>query len=312
MILIVGATLVALNRDWLYDFYRGQMYQPSSEMTQIRTSLQLTERGLFLFNASQPELNESEDFNNHCRENGTETAILGCFTNGRIYVYNITDARLSGIRELTTAHELLHAVFSRMDDVQKNELRPYLEQTYEDNKTILEEDLNIYDESEKFEELYVRVGTEVANLPEELEKHYAEIFKDQDAVVAYYDKYINVFRELQAEIDGLKAELEVMGERINQKSVEYEDRVRQLNADITSFNSCAEVVGCFNSETEFENQRNALIKEQTDLEALYTEVSAEVEAYNIKVEIYNSDITKGEQLNMIINSSVKPQEIKEE
>ena len=65
IILLGAATFVALNRQWVYDFIRAKSYQPSSEMTKIRTSLDLTGRGEFLFNASQPELNTREEFNNY-------------------------------------------------------------------------------------------------------------------------------------------------------------------------------------------------------------------------------------------------------
>lgn len=301
---------MVLNRQWLYDFYRGQTYQPSSEMLKIRESLDLTERGEFLFNAAQPELKASEEFNAHCRAGDTEIAILGCYAEGNIYVYNITEAELNGVRELTTAHELLHVVFTRMTDEEKAALRPALEQVYQDNKVILEEDLNTYAAGEQFEELYVRAGTEVAALPEVLEKHYAEVFGDQDRVVAFYDSYNGVFRALKAELDELSAEMEVLNVEIEQKTNEYKSRSEQLNASVVSFNSCAAVAGCFATEEDFYNQRAVLVAEQEALEGLYGELNRLIDAYNVKVEAYNADVLRSEKLNTMINSNAKPQEIK--
>jgi len=309
LVLVAVVVAIVLNREWIYDYYRGMTYQPTSEMSRIRGALTLTDRGEFLFNASQPVLSGSDEFNAHCRGDGVEIAVLGCYTEGNIYVYNITDAELDGVRELTAAHELLHAVFARMGEEKKAELKPVLEQVYKQNLDILEEDIGTYTTTEQFEELYVRAGTEVANLPPTLEKHYAEIFKNQDAVVAYYDKYNGVFRTLQAEMDALTEEMEAMNTEIAQKTNEYERRVRQLDADIVSFNSCAEVAGCFGSEEEFQVQRAELVAEQTALEGLYDEISGLINTYNAKVEVYNADVMHGKKLNNVINSAAKPQEI---
>ena len=308
-VLIASVAMVILNREWIYDHYRGMTYQPSSEMAKIRDSLGLASQGEFLFNASQPALEEKEDFNNFCQAQMTETAILGCYTAGNIYVYNIVDEELNGIRELTTAHELLHAVWARMDESEREALKPALQQTLEANKDLLEEEMAVYDATERQEELYVRAGTEIKKLPEVLEKHFAEIFTNQDRIVDYYNSYIAVFKGLEAEMDNLKNEMTSIETDLNAKMNDYETRMAQLNARIESFNACANAVGCFESEAEFYGERAILTAEQQSLGALYTEIGNLVNAYNTKVEQYNADVVRGETLNQKINSTAKPQEI---
>ena len=302
-IILIAVVAIILNRQWLYDFWRGKTYVASPEMAKIRTSLNLTGQGEFIFDASQPELNTSDDFNAHCRREDDEKAILGCYTENNIYIYNIAEAELDGIRELTTAHELLHAVFYRMGDGEKEQLRPYLDQVYNNNTQILSEDLNNYDESERFEELYVRAGTEVKDLPSELESHYERIFTSQDQIVDFYNKYIVVFKKLEVELVALEEEMAQLTETIEQKTTEYERRADQLNASIISFNSCADVAGCFKTEDEFNARRGTLIAEQNALEGLYNELNTLIDTYNSKVEVYNADVLRGEKLNTIINSS---------
>lgn len=309
LVLVLALIFLALNRQWVYDFARGMIYNPTPEMAKIHDSLSLTSRGDFLFRATWPKLSDREEFNSNCRVDGEEIAILGCYTGGNIFIFDITDDRLGGIRELTTAHELLHANFARMSNVEKDNLRQSLEKVYQDNIEILEDDLNTYDSEERFEELYVRAGTEVKSLPQELEKHYAEIFEDQDNVVAYYDKYISVFRAIEAELDTLQNEMQTISGDIDNKTAEYENRVESLNAEIASFNNCAETAGCFTSQWEFNTRRNALIAEQNALEALYQEIDDLIEEYNIRVEKYNEDVLESEKLNSIINSNEKTQEI---
>lgn len=294
----------------IQDFIQGSTYQPSAEMAQIRSRLQLTERGEFLFNSARPELSEAEQFNARCREGESEIAVLGCYAAGNIYVYNITDERLNGIRELTSAHELLHVVWTRMSDEEKQTLSSVLNQVLEANQETLAGELDTYAPGEKQEELYVRTGTEIANLPSTLEQHYAQFFRDQDAIVAYYDAYISVFRLLSAEMEELKAEMERINTEISSKTSEYERRSEQLNADIISFNSCARVAGCFSTEEEFAVRRTSLVSEQESLERMYNEIGTLIDTYNAKVAIYNADVLESEKLNTIINSAAKPQEVK--
>ncbi len=308
-VLVVGGAVVAANRDWIYDYYRGVTYQPSAEMERIRGELNLTDKGVFLFNASQPVLSEREEFNANCRDGVTETAVLGCYDGESIYVYNIDSEELDGIRELTTAHELLHVAWARMDDGARQVLETALNEVLVEHQTALGEELDIYDDNEKKEELYVRAGTEIADLPEALERHYAEIFREQDKVVAYYDKYIGVFNRLQAELDALALELESISNEVEQKTSQYELLAGQLNADIVSFNSCADVAGCFQTEEDFNGQRAELVARQESLEALYNEINGLIETYNAKVEIYNADVLHSEHLNTLINSNIKPENI---
>lgn len=307
-VLVIAVTLI-LNRDKVYDYYRGITYKPSVEMAEIRDSLKLTTEGEFVFNASQPELSERDEFNANCRPDDAETAILGCYVMENIYVYNIEDEQLKGIKELTAAHELLHAVFARMNDNEKDALKSDLNKVLKENGEILQEDLSIYPAEERFEELYVRAGTEVKKLPDNLEKHYAKVFKDQDRVVNFYDSYIAVFRRLKAELKALEGELGELNNRIDSMTLEYETRANQYSADVDQFNACADTAGCFSSQWEFDTRRNVLVNEQVALDNMYDEISGLIDEYNSKVEVYNNDVIETNRLNDKMNSNIKPKEI---
>lgn len=311
IIVVIGA-LVFVNRGWIEDWWKGMGYEPSAEMAEIRDKLNLTERGEFLFNASQPVLNDNDEFNEYCRTDlDMEMAVLGCYTGGNIYVYNITEADLAGIRELTTAHELLHAVWARMSEPERRELVPSLTRAFESNQEMLGEEIDTYNIDQKQEELYVRAGTEVKDLSNDLEEHYAMIFEDQDLVVDYYNSYIGVFRRMKAEMDGLKAEMEEIQGKIDTLSADYENRLVQLNGRITSFNNCANTPGCFRSEVEFYAQRNELLRGQEELTSGYNEINRLVNEYNARVERYNEDVAYSNKLNNIVNSNAKPEEVEQ-
>lgn len=310
LLLIAVMMAIIFKREWIYDYYRGITYQPSAEMMRIREDLQLTGEGEFYFNASQPVLSGREEFNERCRSVAdTEVAVLGCYANGDIFIYNITDEELDGIRELTTAHELLHAVWARMDENEQERLQQELKQVLNENKSDLGEELNTYLSDERQEELYVRAGTEIKKLPDSLEKHYAKYFKDQDLVVGFYKKYIKVFKEIEAEMDKLKKETEELGATINAKIADYKNRLSNLQAEVAEFNNCAAKAGCFASEGVFYARRAVLIARQNELGTMVDEINGMVNTYNEKVKQYNQYVTRTEKLNDTINSYSKPEVI---
>lgn len=310
LVLVAIATIIVLNRAWIYDWFRGITYQPNTEMAGIRGKLNLTGRGEFLFNATQPELNEADAFNANCRQDESEVAVLGCYTAGNIYVYNITDAKLDGIRELTAAHELLHAVWARMGSTEKEDLKPILQQVYQNNLSVLKDDIETYTDDERVEEIFVRAGTEIKKLPDVLEEYYTEIFDDQDAIVDFYESYIAVFREIKMKMEGLASEIEVLRDSINVKMTEYENKVNQLEVDITRFNNCAETAGCFATEAEFYVQRNTLVARENELNLLNDEINNMIDNYNLKVDEYNADALESRKLQNMINSKADIEEIK--
>ena len=308
LVLALGVMAICLNLNVISDFLVGMGYRPTSEMAEIRESLGLTGTGARIFNASLPVLQEKQEFNQNCREVENASAILGCYRDGKIFVYNIVDEELPRIRELTAAHELLHAVYHRMSNEEKTKWRNELIRVYRDNQEVLGDEIELYDDNEKQEELYVRAGTEVLDLPAELEKHYAEIFEDQDKIVGYYNSYIEVFREIEEKLDELYAKINALDDQIAAKTSEYEAGVGSLNAEIGEFNSCAATLNCFSSTYVFNSRRAGLVAKRDNLEALYNEINAMVTQYNQMVEEYNDYALHGQALNMAINSAEKTEE----
>ena len=149
----------------------------------------------------------------------------------------------------------------------------------------------------------MRAGTEVKTLPNELEKYYTEIFADRNRIVNFYDGYIVVFREIEERMQVLISEIEVLGAEINAAMAAYEAQASQLEADVVSFNSCAEVVGCFGSDSEFYLQRANLMTRQDELETLNVQINKMITEHNSKVEEYNANVTESRKLQNIINSN---------
>lgn len=306
LILMAFVAFFAINFATIKDIIIGLSYHPSSEIVEIRDSLGLTSKGMRIFNAVLPELKEKEEFNQICRDEESENAILGCYRGDKIYVYNILDDELKGIREATLAHELLHAVYHRMSVEDKREIRDALVAVYQQNQDVLGGELDIYADDKKEEELYVRIGTEIADLPEILERHYAEIFENQDAITGYYQGYIGVFREIERNLSELLKKAQDLEAEITVKTSKYEGDAAAINAEVAEFNSCAVSRNCFASVAAASARRNELLSKSEAVSLLYDELSGMIASYNELVREYNENLLHGQALNITINSASAP------
>lgn len=298
-------------RSDISDYLKAKSYVPSEEMSGIRSALNLTSKGARIFNASAPILDSRDDFNRDCNSSNPEIAVYGCYYLDTIYVYNIDSPELAGIRESTTAHELLHAVWARLSEAEKTELIPLLESVYAEHKTALDKTLETYDESERLDELYVRIGTQIKTLPPELEKHYAEIFSDQDKIVSFYDAYIAPFETYREKIATLGSEMEVMKTDIDRKTAEYESSSANFSTAVAEFNSCIAKNGCFTSRAASDARHAELVSTQDSLNALYDSLSSLIDSYNEKVDEYNSNILSLNTLQNLANSNGKTDSLEE-
>ena len=303
LLLMAFVAFVAINFGSIKDIIVGLSYHPSAEMVEVRDSLGLTSKGTRIFNATLPELKGKDEFNQICRDTENENAILGCYRGDRVYVYDILSDELIGVREATAAHELLHAVYHRMSADEKREIRDALISVYQKNQETLGEEIDIYEEDKKEEELYVRAGTEIADLPEVLERHFASIFENQDLIAEYYQGYIKVFREIEQKLEELLAKVQTLDANITAKTAQYGADVASLNADIAEFNNCAKTANCFTSTRVFNTRRAELVSRSESLSALYNEISGMVLEYNNLVTEYNENLLHGQALNMTINSA---------
>ena len=305
-ILLIGLVIagaVIMNRRWIVDWWRGLHYEATPEMAEIRDDLVLTDRGMFLFNALQPTLNEADEFNQNCHQNASETAVLGCYTGGVIRVYNIDNPDLEGIREVTTAHEMLHAVWARMSAAEQDEMTEMLNQVLKDNPNTIGKELETYEPDAKLEEVYVRAGTEVAKLPEELEKHFAEYFNDRGKIVKYYKSYISVFNKQKEQAEQLQAEIPELKKQINTDIKAYEAAANQLQDEIKEFNACASQAGCFQTNAAFLARRAELVAAQTELKEQNSQLNEAIADYNAKIDLYNQIVDDSRKLEEEINSN---------
>lgn len=306
-VLVVGATFLTIffYRD-IQDTVRALMYTPSAQVASVQERTGMTGAGARIFKATGPQIVDAEQFNSSCPRQEASNPIVGCYTpDDAIFVYDITNEELDGIKDVTAVHELLHAVWQRMSLAEREQIGAQLEEVYsKQSKDGLKERMEYYyrqQSGQEVNELHSVVGTEVADLPLALENHYKKYF-NRAAVLALYQGYSDHYKELSATSQRLKDEADALADRIESESTAYSRDARQVETEINQFNSRAENGG-FTSRGTFLSERralvvkvdalevrrttlNQLIEKHAALEVQYREIAQEIQALNKSIDSF--------------------------
>lgn len=307
---VLAALLLLANKQYVLDQLSVWQYKPDAEISALAARSGMNDTGKFYFYASHPAIDGAQEFNQECEHKESGTAILGCYNGRNIYIYNVTDAQLDGIKEVTAAHEMLHAAYARMSDGEKKSVDKLLEAEYNKlkNDKDFSERVAFYARTEPGErdnELHSVIGTEVANVSPALEAHYKKYFSDRSKVVALHDKYASVFTALQAKSDALSRQLTQLGDAIESGSAQYNADVTQLNADIETYNVKAKGGG-FSSQAEFHAEFTSLKNRTAELESRRQAINSEITQYNSLRQELASVSSRSQALNRSIDSSLAP------
>ncbi len=288
-------------------------FKPSQGVADISNEIQFTQKGRTLFMAAQPQLDDHTTFNKHCEKKSEQTVILGCYIGPqRIYIYNVTDPRLSGVRQVTAAHEMLHVAYDRLSYSEKKRVNKLVEAAVvevEKTESDLAARLKVYDKTEPGErdnELHSILGTEAAVLPAELEQYYKQYFTNRSIITTFADQYDKIFEDVKNQQDQLVAQLDSLAEEINTLTAEYNSGSEQLNKDIDTFNQRADTVGEFETQSEFNAARSELLVKRDALEAKRVAVNSKVDEYEAKRAELDAINVKVKDLNSKIDSSSVP------
>lgn len=288
-LLSAGVLLVLLYHQQLLDQWRVWQYQPSSDIQALAQRAALSDSGRFYFYLAHPQLETAEQFNQDCRRVEQASPILGCYDGAseRIHIYRVMHPELDGIKEVTAAHEMLHVAWSRFSQAQRQRLSDLLEAAYQRVKTDdLTERMAYYERAQpgsRANELHSILGTEAAELGEELEQHYRQFFTDRQAVVALHAGYTKRFTALAEEADRTASQLETRRRSIEQRMTEYRQAVAGFNREVAVFNQRAER-GDFVSQEAFLAVRSQLAARSQALVQQRQEIEAAIAEYNRQVD----------------------------
>ncbi len=276
-VLIIGVSFFTVSRTQdIIDWWRIRDYKPTLEIETLAQQARFNDLGKKLFYVHDPKLMDKTAFVSSC-DLGEETIVLGCYiSHAGIFVYNVEDDRLQGIEEVTAAHEMLHAAYDRLSQKEIDNLSVLLNAAYaelEDER--IRANVASYerrDPSIVLNELHSILGTEVRDLPKDLEEYYKKYFSDRLAVVSLAERYAEEFASREKQIEDFDIQLGDLNGEISRLQATLAEQAQQLDRDRKSITSLQEDAALYNNA---------------------------VSVYNRAVRTYNGDI---EQLKTLINT----------
>lgn len=266
---VLGMSLVAVplvglwQRQSIFDWAQLRDYTPPAAIASLAEADSMNEKAKRIFYVNHPKLtSDTTSFRQACSIS-EQTIILGCYHPGQrgIFVYDVQDERLSGIEEVTSAHEMLHAAYDRLSSKDRNDVDKMLNDFYKNDlkDQRVQGTIEAYKKTEPNDivnEMHSIFGTEITNLPSALENYYNRYFINRAAVVAFSQNYESEFtsrsaraQQYEAQLNGLKqkiegeeASLRAQSERINTEqarldSLRNSGQVDQYNAGVAAYNA---------------------------------------------------------------------------
>lgn len=309
-LLLASGFFVLANRQYIVDSVSFWQYEPPQAIVEIVANTSMTDDARFIFYAMHPSIDGSRTFNAKCDRKEQTTAVLGCYTGNKIYIYDVNDERLKGIKEVTAVHEMLHAVYERMSSSDKERIDALVESEYAKLRTEerFSDRMDFYartEPGERSNELHSIIGTEIASISNELEAHYKKYLHDRSRIVGYYDTYHQTFAQLESQANELQKQLDALSQRIKTATSEYNTDAKQLNVDIEEFNARAQK-GDFVSQAAFNAERAAMITRSNRVSTQRQTINSLIIQYNELKDTYNDTVTQSNDLYKSIDSNLAP------
>ncbi|MBL8159405.1 hypothetical protein JNJ66_03025 [Candidatus Saccharibacteria bacterium] len=294
---IFSVTLLALAAGILFfrqdiqDWMVLRNYQPNADIRQLAERAALSAHGRHVFYVTQPELHGKQSFSEKCRDvaNDASSNVLGCYVAHRTYIFDVKDERLQGVREVTAAHEMLHAAYERLQGSERERVDGLIQKQLD---TAVDEHIkeliilyNRIEPGQLLNEMHSILATEQRTISPELEDYYKRYFEDRATVVGLSDDYRAVFDELKSRQEQLVRDIESLANRINDDTAELNLAVTRFNKDVQDFNAAA-ASGTM-TQQEFAAERSALTARKDELARLRTAndgLRAEYEAKQAEFE----------------------------
>jgi len=257
----------------------------------IATRTTMTPAARNLLARAEPVLVDRSELGGLCTLD-PELSVLGCHRPGQVAVLAVTDPRLSGMTETTTAHEMLHAAWEDLERDERRRVTALLGEAFGRVTTPeIVERIEAYrsrDPEVVDNELHSILGTEVVDVGPELEDYYRRWFENRAAVVMPASAARSTFLQLRAEVDELDRRREALRQQIEAGEVELTASAAAIDAaaaelealrDAGRIREYNERVDPFNAMVESHNRsvvaHRALVDEHNGIVAIRNALAAD-------------------------------------
>jgi hypothetical protein len=296
IVVLVAGSIAVVFRDDVRDWLTVGKSVPTATIDGYVSDAGMSAAGRFYLYVAHPTLHTAETFDESCpiREKGI--AVLGCYdpNTDTIHLLDITDDTVTTLEPVVAAHEMLHAVWARFDDGERDAVGALVNAAFDAlPEGSLTERLTPYRTAPprtRVNELFAILGTEVAKLPNELEAIYERYFDRRNSVVELADRATAVFASITSEIADTVAAIQSSEAVLAKRLAKYTKLRTKLDEDVAAFNAQADTPGAFPSSSEFSAARAAL----TERSRILTKMR---DKYNELVSVHNDLIARLSVLN---------------
>lgn len=274
-------------QDALYDWTRLRSYDPPTEIAQLATDTTMTDYARHMYYVNRPEIKDRAVFSKYCNAAAEQAAVLGCYKGGQrgIYLLQVTNAELAGIKQVTAAHEMLHAAYERLNGGERQRVDTLLQDYYENILTdeTIKQTVDAYrltEPNELVNEMHSIFGTQVATLPSELSEYYKQYFSDRSKVISYYSAYQQAFTGRQQRIEQYDAQLD-----------KWKTQISQLEIEVKA------------QQSDLQSRRNTLNRQRANGDA--QSYNDGVDSFNAAVVAYNAKVAQLQSLIADYNKLVE-------
>jgi hypothetical protein len=279
------AVLALLNRDTIIDWWKLFGYKAPANILTLASEDTMTPYATTLLKINHPLVLQSTAFNKYCPNDGGEkTIVLGCYHSDEdgIYLLSVSDPRLNGVEEVTAAHEMLHAAYSRLSSSERAKVDGWLLNYYnhdlKDPRIIAT--IAAYRKTEPGEvvnEMHSVFGTEIMNLPAPLENYYKRYFNNRHKIAQYAAQYEAEFTTRQNAVNSDDTTLSTMLTQINNLKSSISSQYSQITTEqkqLTSLSASGNI-----------DEYNSLVGPYNQMVDGY---NAEVDQYKNLISNYNN------------------------
>lgn len=288
MLALVGVLLIGWwQRNALYDWTRLRGYTPGTEVAQLATDTTMTDYARHMYYVNRPDIKDRTVFSSYCNAAAEQAAVLGCYKGGQrgIYLLQVTHTELAGIKQVTAAHEMLHAAYERLSGDERKRVDGLLQNYYDHQLTdeTIKQTVDAYRKTEPdalVNEMHSIFGTQVAALPTELNEYYQRYFSDRSKIISFYSAYQQAFTSRQNRIEQYDTQLDA-----------WKTQISQLESDVKA------------QQAELQTRRDALNRSRSNGDA--EAYNNGVDSFNAMVVSYNAKVSQLQNLISDYNQLVE-------
>lgn len=274
LLVLFGLLLALWQRQAIFDWLQLRNYSAPQSISRLATDDTMTDYARRIYYVNHPVLQDKATFATSCPGGKEQTVVLGCYKGGQrgIYLFDVDNGELAGIKQVTAAHEMLHAAYDRLSANDRQHVNAMLTDYFNNKLTddTVKKTIEGYKKTEPDDlvnEMHSIFATQIDQLPSDLSEYYTRYFTSRKQVTNYYGTYEQAFSSRQQQITQFDSQLNSL-----------KTQVDQLELTVKS------------QQAGLQTQRESLDREKAN--GNREAYNSSVDSYNNSVNVYNANVVR--------------------